>query len=100
LVTIGGFQSRGWIAGGQFGYNWQYGGFVGGVELDVTATDIKGNSALVSVDSGFGTIYSQQESDDVRLLGSARGRVGWAPSSDWLLYGTGGLVARFTQIEG
>jgi len=91
LTIIGGFHSRGWIAGGQFGYNWQYGGFVGGVELDVSATDIKGNSALVSFDAGGGNINSRQLSDDVRLLGSARGRVGWAPSSDWLLYGTGGL---------
>jgi opacity protein-like surface antigen len=91
LTTVGGFQSRGWIAGGQFGYNWQYGGFVGGVELDVSATDIKGNSAFVSVDTGGGNLIGRQFSDDVRLLGSARGRVGWAPSSDWLLYATGGL---------
>jgi opacity protein-like surface antigen len=90
-TILNGFRSTGWVAGGQFGYNWQYGGFVGGVELDVSATDIKGNSAFVTTDFGGGNLFSRQLGDDVRLLGSARGRFGWAPSSDWLLYGTGGL---------
>jgi outer membrane immunogenic protein len=94
-VFINGFQSRGWLAGGQFGYNWQYAAVVGGVELDVSATGIKGNSATVTFTSGNQTV-SETAGNDVKLLGSARGRLGWAPGS-WLLYGTGGLA--WEQLE-
>lgn len=59
--------------------------------MDLSATDIKGDFALVSFNAGGGQIISEQFGDRVKLLGSARGRVGWALSPDWLLYGTGGL---------
>ncbi len=91
LVTLNGFQSRGWVAGGQFGYNWQYAALVGGVELDVSATGIKGNSATVTYVPDPRVTVSESAGNDVKLLGSARGRLGWAPGP-WLLYGTGGLA--------
>jgi hypothetical protein len=31
-------------------------------------------------------------SDDVKYLGTLRGRLGWTPTSGWLIYGTGGLA--------
>jgi opacity protein-like surface antigen len=31
-------------------------------------------------------------SDNVKYLGTVRGRLGWTPAGNWLLYGTGGLA--------
>jgi len=47
LLTIGGIDSRGWVAGGQAGYNWQYGRWVAGLEVDGSATQIRGNSTPI-----------------------------------------------------
>lgn len=92
-VLLNGFKSRGWVGGGQVGYNWQYGAVVGGLELDVSATGVKGNSNLaVAVQPQNQGVLSGAFGNDVKLLGSARGRLGFAPSADWLLYGTGGLA--------
>ena len=91
LVTIDGIKARGWVAGGHFGYNWQYGAVVGGLELDISATGIKGSTTAI-VPLGEGATLSNTRGDNVKLLGSARGRLGYAPNSDWLLYGTGGLA--------
>jgi outer membrane immunogenic protein len=93
-LLVNGFKSKGWVGGGHFGYNWQYGSVVGGLELDVSATGIKGNSGLIS-DPGLGPNGAPRSAyfeDSVKLLASARGRLGWAPNSDWLFYGTGGLA--------
>jgi outer membrane immunogenic protein len=89
-AVVNGFKSRGWVGGGHFGYNWQYGAMVGGLELDVSATGIRGSSATAVAVTANGT-FSEFVGHDVKLVGSARGRLGWAPNSDWLVYGTGGL---------
>ena len=41
ITTIDGIKARGWLAGGQAGYNWQYSAVVGGLELDVSATRLE-----------------------------------------------------------
>jgi opacity protein-like surface antigen len=84
---IGGIKSQGWLGGGQAGYNWQYASAVAGLELDGSATGIKGSTPAVT--SGIRTLTL---SDDVKYLGTARGRLGWTPAGNWLLYGTGGLA--------
>lgn len=84
---VGGIQSNGWLAGGQAGYNWQYASVVAGLEIDGSATGIKGSSATAT-DPPF----SDTLSDDVKYLGTARARLGWTPAASWLLYGTGGLA--------
>lgn len=83
----GGIHSQGWLAGGQAGYNWQYGNVVAGLELDGTATGIKGSSVPVTV-----TTLTETLSDNVKYLGTARGRLGYTVTPNWLLYGTGGLA--------
>jgi opacity protein-like surface antigen len=85
--SIGGISSRGWLGGGQAGYNWQYARVVAGLELDGSATGIKGSSQTVT----SGTL-TETLSDNVKYLGTARGRLGWTPAGNWLLYGTGGLA--------
>jgi len=84
---VGGIKSRGWLGGGHAGYNWQYARAVAGLEIDGSATGIKGSSLPVT--SGF---LSETLSDNVKYLGTVRGRLGWTPAGNWLLYGTGGLA--------
>lgn len=95
LILINGFKSHGWIGGGHLGYNWQYGAMVGGLELDISATGIKGNSETVATPTTI-----QSYGHDVKLLGTARARIGWTPNSNWLLFGTGGLAwERMEQLQ-
>ncbi len=47
LLTLGGIDSSGWVAGGQAGYNWQFGRWVAGLEVDGTATGIAAKSTLL-----------------------------------------------------
>jgi opacity protein-like surface antigen len=84
---IGGISSRGWLGGGQAGYNWQYARVVAGLEIDGSATGIRGNSLTVTSGTQTETL-----SDNVKYLGTVRGRLGWTPAGNWLLYGTGGLA--------
>jgi opacity protein-like surface antigen len=84
-------HARGWVAGGQVGYNWQYAAIVGGLELDVSATGIQGATTVMGRTIN-NALYSETRGDTVNLLGTARGRLGWALSPNWLLYGTGGLA--------
>jgi opacity protein-like surface antigen len=84
---IGGISSRGWLGGGHAGYNWQYARAVAGLEIDGSATGIKGNSLTVTSGTRTETL-----SDNVKYLGTVRGRLGWTPAGNWLLYGTGGLA--------
>jgi outer membrane immunogenic protein len=84
---VGGIKSKGWLAGGQAGYNWQYASLVGGVEIDGSATGIKGSSIPVTAST-----LTETQSDNVKYLGTVRGRLGWTPAPSWMLYGTGGLA--------
>ena len=86
-TSDGGIHSKGWLAGGQAGYNWQYNNVVAGLELDGTATGIKGSSIPVTAGTETETL-----SDNVKYLGTARGRLGYTVTPNWLLYGTGGLA--------
>jgi len=95
LGTVSGIDSRGFVLGGQGGYNWQRGYFVGGLELDLSYSAIKGTKALTAAStSPFaapGTTVSASYSDTFDYLGSARARAGILPWESFLLYATGGL---------
>ena len=95
LVTFGGIDSRGWVAGGQAGYNWQYGRWVTGLEVDGSATQIRGTSTPVVRNFAGGLTITDTRGDDVKYLGTVRARVGGAvpfANTDVLLYGTAGLA--------
>ncbi|MFZ2154503.1 MAG: hypothetical protein WAV72_00065, partial [Bradyrhizobium sp.] len=101
LVTIGGIDSKGGVFGGQVGYNWQYGRAVAGLELDFSASDIKGSATPVTRNLGGGVTITDSRSDNVKYLGTARGRLGWTPADNVLLYGTAGLAwERFNREDG
>jgi outer membrane immunogenic protein len=80
-------RSSGGLAGGQLGYNWQYGRFVGGLEVDFDAVGIKSASNL-----GFVPPPSViNHAVNIDELASIRGRLGWTVRPDLLAYGTAGL---------
>jgi outer membrane immunogenic protein len=91
-VFVGGIDSKGWLVGGHAGYNWQYGWWVAGVELDFSATKIKGVSAPAVETEGQGVTETYLRADDVKWLGTARARLGFTPFESLLLYGTAGLA--------
>jgi len=88
-VFVGGIDSKGWVFGGHFGYNWQYGPWVVGPEIDFSATGIKGDSSPAVVTSP-GVVETHRRSDDVKWLGTARARLGYTPFESLLIYGTAG----------
>ena len=84
--THGPFDTSGGLVGGTVGYNWQAGNLVLGLEGDYSWADIKGTTA------GFPTpCIGGLCGTDLRSLGTARGRVGYA-WDNVLLYGTGGFA--------
>jgi outer membrane immunogenic protein len=95
-LAIDGIRSEGSLFGGQAGYNWQYGRWVAGFELDVSAANLKGVSNAVTSPSGPSATATRYYADDVKYLGTARARFGVAPFAGccWnaLLYGTAGLA--------
>jgi outer membrane immunogenic protein len=74
------FDVKGGMAGGQLGYNWQFGQFVYGVEGDGDWTDLRGT------DCGVASCRTRND-----FLTTARGRFGFAMDR-WLPYATGGLA--------
>jgi opacity protein-like surface antigen len=89
-------NSAGFVGGFQAGANWQAGSIVGGLEVDLSGSDIKGSSSAAGLRTG-GLPISVTQTDKFDLLGSARARLGYLVSPSILLYGTGGLA--WTQLE-
>ena len=85
--VVGTINSNGGIGGFQAGANWQSGAFVGGLEIDVSGTAIKGSVT----DNGGDTI------DKFDWLNSARARLGYLVLPGTLLYGTGGTA--WTRLD-
>jgi len=102
VVTTNGIRSRGWVAGGHAGYNWQFGPVVAGLEADLGAADIKGQSSVVTIDLGNGSTETTSFQDKVKYLGTARARLGYTLLPNFLTYATAGLAwerADRTTIE-
>lgn len=75
-------KSDGWLGGVHLGYNYQFGHYLIGAEIDVEGM----NHSTQSVGS-FGT----PRRNDVDWQSSLRARLGWV-EGPWLFYGTGGWV--------
>ena len=101
--SINGIRPKGAVYGAHAGYNWQFGRVVTGLEIDFSATDIKGSNGVSEL-LVLPEVGSQSSSDtlgeNVKYLGSARARLGWLPTDKVLLYGTAGLAwERLDQTE-
>jgi outer membrane immunogenic protein len=82
---------RGFIGGGQAGYNWQTGQWVFGGEIDFSGLDAKAD-AMVSPFFNFKGSNSATWSSRYDWLFTARLRGGLTVAPNWLLYVTGGLA--------
>jgi outer membrane immunogenic protein len=70
------------------------GAWVGGLEIDISATGIKGSTTSANVSGDL----IETNTDRFDTLGSARARVGYLAWPNVLFYGTGGLAwARVNQ---
>jgi outer membrane immunogenic protein len=95
-VLLTGVNSQGYVGGFQAGANWQFGNAVGGAEIDLSKTDVRGSISAAGVE-GLGRALTGAQTDKFDLLGSARARVGYLVLPEVLLYGTGGLA--WTRLE-
>lgn len=99
-LATAGLPSRfdGFIGGGQVGYNYQFGGWVAGLELDFQGVATSGGGSNL-----FGTVtvppfvanpvnQIMSVSRSLDWLGTLRGRVGYTFTPTLLIYGTGGLA--------
>jgi outer membrane immunogenic protein len=78
-------RMKGFVGGGQLGYNWQISSFVLGVEGDIQYSAQKRTETAVI----GGVTFTGEEK--VPWFGTARGRVGYAFDSV-MIYGTGGAA--------
>ena len=88
---------KGFIGGGEFGYNHQLGQFVLGVEADFSGADIKGSDtrAFAAVPAGFpGNVVAAAAAADQKLdfFATLRGRLGFLVTPSLLAYGTAGFA--------
>ena len=107
-VALPSTKQRGWLFGGFAGVQKQWGSWVLGIEGDFDGANIKGSATSsavsqfdVSRDSEGGPIichnclsltHGVSLDSKIDELGSLRGKVGFVPAPNWLIYGTGGLA--------
>jgi outer membrane immunogenic protein len=81
--TSGDFDVNGWLVGGTFGYNWQSGNAVFGLETDISWSNIDGGNAGGAIGAPVRT--------ELDWFGTLRGRAGFTADAS-LFYVTGGLA--------
>jgi len=86
-----GYSESGAVAGGQFGYNWQWRRLVLGPEFDLGYMSLEGSGTEPNSYDPRDNIRGHTDGDFYTTL---RGRVGYALDCHgcWLLYGTGGAI--------
>jgi outer membrane immunogenic protein len=90
-------EPKGFIGGGELGYNYQLGQWVLGIESDLSGANIAGSAAQTSTATvvtlfkflANGSAIGEQKLD---LFGTVRGRLGLAAADRFLIYATGGLA--------
>jgi outer membrane immunogenic protein len=80
LFTSTSDQIRGFVGGGQAGYNWQFGSLVVGIEGDLEYGHQQNGVWVYGLQIANGTDFSS----------TLRGRAGYAGIEDWLFYATAG----------
>jgi outer membrane immunogenic protein len=96
-------KPKGGVFGFGGGYNWQYGAWVGGLEVDYGFSDEKENRRFLVcpvemsdtlVKCAVGNIHSK-----IDALGSARARAGYLLTPNLLAYGTAGLAWGRSEVN-
>jgi outer membrane immunogenic protein len=90
-------NTRGFVGGGQIGYNWQSGSFVFGVEAMADFSDIKGN--INPLRGGLPPLGRDDNFETrIRSLFLGTARVGYA-ANNWLLYVKGGYAGGNVRVS-
>jgi len=100
-----GLSPKGWMPGGQIGYNQQFGSWLAGVEVDFSWSDVHASGVVNTgpvpiVVPGFPVntvLVTTAGNIKMKDFGTVRGRLGFLPTPTWLLYATGGLA--WGQVE-
>jgi outer membrane immunogenic protein len=94
---------RGFIGGGQAGYNWQTGIWVLGGEVDFSYANFNGNATSAPLfffpPPGFVVGSFHQVNENTDWFGTARLRFGVTPIDRLLVYATGGLAFGDTRYS-
>ncbi len=96
---------KGWVFGGQAGYNWQWSNWVGGLELDYSAADLTESQSrsqhLVGTINTIPATVDTTRTLSAKLdaLASARARLGFLLTPSFLLYGTAGMAWGHTKAD-
>jgi outer membrane immunogenic protein len=94
-VNAAGMQSinpRSFTAGLEAGYNWQWGGLVAGLEVDMESFRLAGNAINgAPYPTSPANSFAVTTSINSNWLFTARPRIGYA-ANNWLFYVTGGLA--------
>jgi outer membrane immunogenic protein len=85
------------VAGGQAGYNWQFGALVLGAEGDFDWSNLKGSISAQCTPCAPAANASLEH--DVDWFGTARARIGYA-ADGWLAYATGGYAFGRVALKG
>jgi outer membrane immunogenic protein len=87
-------QPNGFLGGVEFGYNWQVGRIVYGLETDFSGANINGSTTSTLIGAVGPTVTNVVGTAGERLsyLGTVRARLGWTPLDPLLFYGTGGFA--------
>src|SRR5690606_32882061 len=82
-ASSGRFDIDGWLVGGTFGYNWQDGNDVFGLETDISWSNIEGGNPALALTAPVRT--------ELDWLGTIRARAGFTADAS-LFYVTGGAA--------
>jgi len=91
-------RAPGPLAGGQIGYNWQFGRGLVGLEADVSGANLFGTQTCFAP-SGF--FVSANCRGDIDALGTFAVRLGWltGPDAQTLLYGKAGAAWLHSDVD-
>jgi outer membrane immunogenic protein len=99
-LASGSVRPDAFIGGVQVGTNLQRGQFVFGLEADVGAFNLQGaRGGVYDIPIGIPAQGVVRAAIDTDWLFTARGRVGWTPSSNLLIFATGGLAVTEVRIS-
>ena len=86
------FNISGALGGFQLGYNWQFAPtWVAGLETDFDFASIKGNGSANYL-AAIANTFNSTVSEKTKWFGTVRARLGFLPTPNLLIYGTGGLA--------
>ncbi len=95
----GSLNDNGFTGGVQGGYNWQFGGFVVGLEADFGAFSINPSRTLIAFGPSTSTPITITVESETNWLLTTRGRLGWLATPNVLLFATGGLAVTDLSIS-